>query len=398
MDLFTVKYMPENSEQVFGQEEPLAKLKDFIVNFKQRKENAALIYGPIGIGKTSSVYALVKELDLDILEINSSDLRNKVAIGGFLRAALGQQSLFFKDKVILIDELDNFSGMKDRGGVQELVKCIDKAAFPVVMTANDPFDSKLKSLCKNSLMIEYNKHDYKTVAHVLKWVCEQEGIIYEEKAINSLARQVDGDLRAALIDLQGFLMKKEVKFEDVMGLSDRKRTETIFHALNLIFKSSSAETAKTAFNDIDLKQDQVFLWIDENLPKDYLSAESLAKAYEHISRADIFRRRIMRRQHWRFLVYIFDLLSAGVSISKNERNPKFVKYRQPMRLLNIWQANMRNAKKKSIAEKWANATHTSNKEAVKEIHYLQSIFKNGGGTDIAKQLDLSEDEVRWLCV
>ncbi len=396
MELFTVKYAPKNSNQVFGQELPLSQLKDFIVNYKQKSQKAALIYGPIGIGKTSSVYALAKELDYDLLEINSSDLRNKDAIGGFLRAALGQQSLFFKKKIILIDELDNFSGMKDRGGIQELAKCLAKSSFPVVMTANDPFDSKLKSLCKLSLMIEFNKPDYKTVAHVLKWICEQENIEFEEKAINSLARQVDGDLRAALIDLQGFLPNKEIKFEDVVILSDRKRTETIHHALNLIFKSSSAEVAKTAFNDIDLNQDQVFLWMDENLPKDYLSAESLAKAYEHISRADIFRRRIMRRQHWRFLVYIFDLLSAGVSTSKNERNPKFVKYRQPMRLLSIWQANMRNAKMKSVAEKWADATHLSKKAAFKEIHYLQTIFRNGGGEDIAKQLELTKDEVSWL--
>lgn len=396
MELFTVKYAPKNSEQVFGQEVPLTKLKDFIVNYKQRSQKAALIYGPIGIGKTSSVYALAKELDYDLLEINSSDLRNKAAIGDFLRAALGQQSLFFKKKIILIDELDNFSGMKDRGGIQELAKCLAKSSFPVVMTANDPFDSKLKSLCKLSLMIEFNKHDYKTVAHVLKWICEQEGIDYEEKAINSLARQVDGDLRAALIDLQGFLPNKEIKFENVMNLSDRKRTETIHHALNLIFKSSSAEVAKTAFNDIDLKPDQVFLWMDENLPKDYTSAKSLAKAYEHISRADIFRRRIMRRQHWRFLVYIFDLLSAGVSTSKDERNPTFVTYRRPMRLLNIWQAKMKTAKMKTIAEKWADATHISKNAAMKEIHYLQTIFRNGGGNEIAEQLELSSDEVRWL--
>ena len=124
MTLFTLKYAPKNTKQIFGQDKAVALLKDFVQNYKHRKEKAALIYGPIGNGKTSSVYAIIKELDYDILEINSSDLRNKKAIGEFLRSAMGQQSLFFKPKVILIDEIDNFSGMKDRGGIPELVKAL----------------------------------------------------------------------------------------------------------------------------------------------------------------------------------------------------------------------------------------------------------------------------------
>ncbi|MBU1111973.1 MAG: replication factor C large subunit, partial [Nanoarchaeota archaeon] len=375
------------------------ELKDFIQNYKQKKQKAALLHGPIGTGKTSAVYALINELDYDILEINSSDLRNKDAMGSFLNSAMGQQSLFFKPKVILIDELDNFSGRKDRGGVPELVKALDKASFPVIMTANDPSDSKFKALRQKSLMIEFHKLEYRSIAHALQWVCEQENIGFEEKAINSLARQADGDMRAALIDLQSLAGSGKIEFNRVIELSDRKRTDTIFNALNLIFKSSSVETALPAFDDVDLDTDQVFLWMDENLPKEYKSPIALAKAYEHISRADIFRNRIMRRQHWRFLVYIYNLLSAGVSNSKDQKNSFFVEYRQPMRLLKIWQSNIRLAKKKDIAEKLAIATHTSKKVAVQQVTYLQNIFQHaraGEGNAIAKELDLSDEEADWL--
>jgi len=397
--MYTVTYAPKNSKQVFGQDKAVAELKDFIQNYKQKRQKAALLHGPIGTGKTSSVYALIEELDYDILEINSSDLRNKDAMGSFLNSAMGQQSLFFKPKVILIDELDNFSGRKDRGGIPELVKALDKACFPVIMTANDPFESKFKNLRKKSQMIEFHKLEYRSIAHALQWVCEQENIEFEEKAINSLARQVDGDLRAALIDLQSLASSGKIEFDRVIKLSDRKRTETIFNALNLIFKSSSAETALPAFNDVDLDPGKVFLWIDENLPKEYKSPQSLAKAYECMSRADIFKRRIMRRQHWRFLVYIYNLLSAGISSSKDQKNTNFIEYRQPMRLLKIWQSKMRLAKKKDIAEKLAVATHTSTKVANQQIMYLQKIFqysKAGEGNAIAKDLNLSSEEADWL--
>ena len=396
MTLFTLKYAPNNTEQVFGQDKAVLQLKDFVQNYKQRKEKAALIYGPIGNGKTSSVYAIIKELDYDILEINSSDLRNKKALGEFLRSAMGQQSLFFKPKVILIDEIDNFSGMKDRGGIPELAKALDKSSFPVIMTSNDPFDSKFKALRKKSLMIEYHKLEYRSVAHALKWICEQENVTYEEKAINSLARQADGDLRAALLDLQTLTPQGHIEFDQVTHLSDRKRTDTIFNALNLVFKSSSAQTALAAFDDVDLDQDKVILWMDENLPKEYTAPQALAKAYEHLSRADIFRGRIRRRQHWRFLVYIYNLLSAGISSSKDERNTSFVSYRQPMRLLKIWQAKMRQAKKKALVDKLKETLHGSQKSINQQMVYLEPILAKADPSLLEKELNLSAEDIGYL--
>src|SRR3989338_5580155 len=120
--LYTLKYAPQNSNQIFGQQEGVAALKDFIINYTKKSQRAALLYGPIGNGKTSSVYAVAKELGYDLLEINSSDLRNEESMKTFLGSALGQQSLFFRPKIILIDEIDNISGAKDRGCIQALLK------------------------------------------------------------------------------------------------------------------------------------------------------------------------------------------------------------------------------------------------------------------------------------
>ena len=396
MELFTTKYAPQNEEQIFGQQKAVGELKDFITNYKQKKHRAALLYGPIGNGKTSSVYALAKELNYDLLEINSSDLRNQDAMKTFLNSVLGQQSLFFRPKLILIDEIDNVSGVKDRGAIQALTKAIEKSTFPVILTANDPFNSKLKALTKVSQMIEFHKLQYRTVSHALEWVAQQENIKYEEKAINSLSRQVDGDLRGALIDLQANSADGSFIFSDLEGISDRKRTESIISALSIIFKSSSVDNALSALNDVDLQMNEVFLWMDENLPKEYLTPQSLARAYEHLSRADVFTGRIKRQQHWRFLVYINNLLTAGISSAKDERNSNFIPYKQTMRLLRIWQSNMKLAKKKEIAEKLAIATHTSKRVAIDQIAYFQQIFRNSNSKQLADELDLNEDEVDWL--
>ena len=399
--LFTIKYAPQSSQEIIGQEKAAHQLKHFITNYKaiKAKNPAALLHGPIGTGKTSSVYALAKELDLDLLEINSSDLRNKDAIGKFLSSAMGQQSLFFKQKVILIDELDNLSGRKDRGGAQELAKAIEKASFPVIITVNDIENKKIKVLKKKSMKIEFPKIDHKVMAAFLETICQKENTSYEEKALQSLARQADGDLRAALLDLQTLTPLKEVTFKDVLNLSDRKRTETIIQALTLVFKSSSAENALRAFDNVDIDPDKIMLWLDENLPKEYQNPADLSRAYEKLARADIFKRRIMRRQHWRYLVYVYNLLSAGISTSKDQRNPDFLNYRQPMRLLKIWQAKMKLAKKKEIAKKFATTTHVSSKVAFAQMPYIQQIVKNSDKEtqeQFAEEFELSSEELDWL--
>lgn len=396
MTLFTDKYLPKNSSQVFGQDKAVLQLKEFIQNYKQQRYKAALLYGPIGVGKTSSVYALAKELNFDLLEINSSQLRNADSISSFLSSALNQQSLFMTPKLVLIDEIDNISGIKDRGCIPALLKAIKSSSFPVILTANDPFDKKFKSIRKEALNIEFHSLQYRTIAHALQWVCEQEGIGFEEKAINSLSRQAGGDMRGALIDLQVCSAQGKFEFADTMILSDRKRTQTIINALRIIFKSSTAENALAALNDVDVDIDKTFMWLDYNLPKEYNSAKVLAKAYEHLSRADVFRGRIRKRQYWRFLVYISNLLTAGVSTAKEERNPEFISYKQTTRLLSIWRANIKNAKKKDVAAKLAEHTHTSTKVAKEQLPYLQAMFRKENCVDIIEELELNDDEVRWL--
>jgi len=396
MTLFTIKYAPKNSYQVFGQPLAVSQLRDFILQYKQKQHKSALLLGPIGCGKTSSVYAVAKEINHDVVELNSSDLRNAENITQFLNSALGQQSLFFTPKIVLIDEVDNISGVADRGCIPALIKAIEKSSFPVILTANDIDDSKFKALAKASQVIPYHQLQYRTISHCLQWVCEQENIKFDEKAINSLARQVDGDMRAALIDLQGSSASKNLSFADVSTLSDRKRTETILNALMIIFKSSSVETALPALENIDLEPRDTIHWIDENMPKEYLSPQALAKGYEHLARADVFQGRIMNRQHWRFLAYMNDLLTAGISSAKDEKNTEFVPYRETMRFLRLWQSKMKNAKKKEIAIKLAAKTHTSTSVAEQQIPYLQLIFQKGAGAAIAQELELNEEEVDWM--
>ena len=75
----------------------------------------------------------------------------------------------------------------------------------------------------------------------------------------------------------------------------------------------------------------------------------------------------MRWQYWGFMHYQNIMLCSGVSLSRKNTKAKAVTYKRPMLPLKIWQSNMRNAKKMSIAKKLSNIVHTSTKKIIKII-------------------------------
>ncbi len=398
MEPWAIKYLPKTTSEIQGQPTAVAQLLSYVKNFKKGK--AALLYGPPGCGKTSSVYAVAKELDLEIIEVNASDARNADSIKEKLGNAIGQMSLFSIGKIILVDEIDGVSGTADRGGLSELSRLIDKTSFPIIMTANDPFDAKFSTLRKKAEMIEFHTLTYPSIFSALKKIAHSENIDFDEASLTALARRAGGDLRGAINDLQTLSEHtKKLNKKDVDELSGRKQKETMINALMRIFKTTDANVALPALDDVDEEIDDVFLWVDENLPKEYKKPEDLAKAYDTMSMADVFRGRIMRWQHWRFLSYVNNLLTAGIALSKKEKYPGFNKYTRTTRILNLWQFNQKNAKRKSIAKKIGEKTHTSSKRVINDtLPYLRVIFKKNKehSEKLAEFFELDKEEVAYL--
>ncbi|MBS3133311.1 replication factor C large subunit [Candidatus Woesearchaeota archaeon] len=397
---WTRKYMPEKCSEVVGQSASVSRLRRFVESHGKSRKKAALLYGFTGSGKTCSVYAVASELDYEVLEVNASDFRNSDSINSIVGSASSQLSLFGKGKIVLVDELDGISGQQDRGGIAALSKLIPKSSFPIVMTANDPWNKRFSPLRRSSEMIEFRQVSNNDVHSVLKNICSSEKIAAEDAALKSLANRSGGDMRAAINDLQ-ILSESTGKLsqKDVDGLSDRNRVESMLNALIRILKSVDFETSSTAFDEIDEQPDQWFLWLDENIPSEYKNPKYLAKAYEAVSSADVFKGRITRSQYWRLLVYIKLLLTAGVATAKDEKPAGLTNYRQNSRLLKMWIANSRYNKRKNIAEKIAEKTHTSAAKVIQDMHFYKTVIRNSGGVNknkLAEELSLDEEEVEWL--
>jgi replication factor C large subunit len=393
------KYAPKTLNGVKGQNKAVSELKEYIENFKPGKAKALLLYGPPGNGKTVSVCALAKEYDYDLIEFNASDIRNKSSIENIIKPALEQKALFSKGKIILMDEIDGLSGHQDRGGISSILKLTENISYPLILTANDIYTQKLRGLRKKCKLIEFHALSYVSVYNYLKNICQKENIKYNDSVLKQLARQCGGDMRAAVNDLQVLTTEGELRDDSLINLDQRKQKESIFNALKKVFKTTSPETALGAFDDVDEDLEEIFLWIENNIPKEYVKPRDLSEGFENLSKADVFHGRIKRWQYYRYYVYIYNLLTAGIALSKKERYKQFVSYARSMRPLRIWQANRSYQQRKEISAKIAEKTHCSSKEALQStVPYMKRIFKENKkqAENISNFLELDKKEVEWL--
>ncbi|MFH1636867.1 MAG: replication factor C large subunit [Candidatus Woesearchaeota archaeon] len=389
---WTEKYRPLSPKDVAGQDSAVNELKRFVANHKTGK--VALLFGPTGTGKTCSVYAIAKDFNYEVLELNASDKRNKKSVNELIGSSSQQMSLFAKGKIILVDEVEGLSGNADRGGASEALKLALESKWPVVMATSNFLSDKLKDIRKKSTMIEFLPLDYKSMLPVLEGICAKENISYNPDAIKSLARLSGGDIRAAINDLQ-MLSSSSKKIESIEELGERDVTGTMQDALCRIFKCSKAEDVLRVFDNVNADHRECMMWVDENLPKEY-SDDDLINAYDKLSRADVFNGRIRRWQHWRFLVYIYNLLTAGIALSKTSKNPKAIEYKRSGRILKLWQAKMKYAKKKAIAEKIAAKNHVSSKRAYTHLLPYFQIIMQHNPSSMAEEFNLTPEEASWL--
>ncbi|KAG6458394.1 hypothetical protein O3G_MSEX010845 [Manduca sexta] len=344
--MWVEKYKPQNVKQIIGQHGDASNVKKltnwltkWYVNRKAKLPKpspwaknydggyykAALLSGPPGVGKTTTVSLVCKELGFDMVEYNASDTRNKTLIkeqigemlttkslSAYAKGDVGKQAVT-KKHVLVMDEVDGMAGNEDRGGLQELINLIKMTSVPIICMCNDRNSQKMRSLVNYCYDLRFNRPRVDQIKSAMMSICFKEGLKVAPDVLSQLIVAANQDVRQTLNLLSMWAVDPDLADTDRL----RKDTKTVKKDIKLgpweaVRKVFSAEDHKSM--SIHDKSDLFFydyslapLFVQENYlqvaphcPKHEV-LQRISKAADSISLGDLVDKRIRSAQAWSLL-------------------------------------------------------------------------------------------------
>ncbi|KEG11548.1 replication factor C, subunit 1 [Trypanosoma grayi] len=289
------------------------KLKAWIEGFDagSSKTSGALLSGPPGVGKTTSVYAVARELGRVVVEYNASDFRSRKSLREHVtdvinNRAFSSSASSYAKIILLMDEVDGC----DIGGVGEVIQMIKTTTIPIVCTCNDRWHPKLRSLLNHVEDIRVSRPPCNIVAnYICDKVLAREGISLSKQLLQDIIQRSGSDIRSMLNNLQMWCVNRTTLEQKTLAecavQSAKDGDVGLFEAAEMFLlqgtsrgKHRSIEELQSAFYNSDL----VDLFVQENYihfrpeGRDWMSA--VAEAAASISFADDVQRIMYYEQNW----------------------------------------------------------------------------------------------------
>ena len=203
------KYRPQTLDDLYLNSDTKIKLTTWINDFKSKKKdftNCLLLHGPPGIGKTSIANLLLETNDFDVIEFNSSDIRNQKILKAKIEEINGNVNIldFMCNKKksigIIIDELDGINST-EKGAIKELTSIINNTkefSSPFICTMNS-INKRIDTLKKKSLYIKLNKPARNTIKQFITKICINENLDLSDDIKLHISKTSQLDFRRVIV-------------------------------------------------------------------------------------------------------------------------------------------------------------------------------------------------------
>ena len=328
------------------------KINDFILSFKnlqdikkwitsEKKSKILILHGPPGIGKTTLANSILNENNYEVVEFNSSDVRNQKLISEKLNNILNKDSILSimnnnrKCIGLIMDEIDGIcSG--EKSGLSEFIKLVNpkKNNFrnPIICTTNHINDKKVKEIIKFSNIIKIDTPKKNDMMKIIEKIENNENIDIDDSLKLNIISKSQNDLRR-LVNILEYLYGHEnnnvtlENINDLLNNFDKKDVDTfVFNSVDKILGNYNIEENTFLFesdkNIISLLLYENFLGeIIFNRKGDYkLKMECIKDTFSYFSESDMFDNNILLYHQKDLSNYTNIFKSCSVSYNINKLN------------------------------------------------------------------------------
>lgn len=317
---------PKISEFV-GNENSRKKVVEWIVKWSDGSKPLLLV-GPPGVGKTSFVHALCHEFDIDLVELNASDSRNKNLLAQVISPIFSNASLTGKNFLLFLDEIDGISNREDSGGLDFLLDIFKEPSIRVVMAANKSNEA-IKKISKVSKTITFSPIPPRLSMLYLDRILRLQNSLMKPEDRIAVVRNCLGDIRSLLNAAQ--VMKAGYTTTKNPGVDI-----DIENTINQFFSSTTFGEALDVVQRADISySDPRFGQSSEDRRKDILAAffstivmskidiTTIALLLDRLSELDVILSRSLVMRNWKILRYFPLILTK--SLFYESRN-KYIRY------------------------------------------------------------------------
>jgi len=314
-----------NINQFLGREEEENKIKNILKDFEHSKHNlitkkGIYIYGNPGIGKSTFINNILKEMNYDIIKYDAGDIRNKTVIDTITKHNMSDKNIIsmFHKKIqriaIIMDEIDGMNN-GDKGGINSLIKIIrpkktkkqrleELTINPIICIGNYHIDKKIKELMKVCHVIELKTP---TVVQLLVLFDTLMPNVEEHTVKRNIINIIQGDLRKLNVIYDLYTKNPKIFNSNIIQNIFCMKTfndDTRKIAKKIINNNYAIEDHLTIMNEAD-RTIVGLLWhenIIDNLEK--LKKETAIPMYlnmlDNICFADYIDRITFQKQIWQF--------------------------------------------------------------------------------------------------